>query len=297
MMKLGFFFLWVSFLLSEVSAVYTAAPYQLLYLYYAYKIEFTAMPVASRTIAKGCTHERVPGSAVEAAIVAQSLEGICTFGEFTRHIIGEESLPNYTGTGSTIDPDSSVADDLPQDRTAPQITYNSKKILPLYDNKGVPNIQLKPVINGITDAVQLARNTAAKNSDISAKLAPLLTKAIGYARIVAGFRIEDTVQFKKDSFNKFMKQWVKYLEPKIVVIFDLDGEKFLSTYTDIDTLGTIDNADANADPPLKQSDKDALLKWSNGYGVSFDKRAMNHLRNAAIFTAVQTRLSSSDTTC
>ena len=82
--------------LQSVNALNVAGPYELVYLYYVYKIEYATVPAGSRKIAPGCVHRPYTGNAAAplgvidaantAAAVAQGVVGICTFKEFYNRV-------------------------------------------------------------------------------------------------------------------------------------------------------------------------------------------------------------------
>ncbi|KFY49142.1 hypothetical protein V495_00698 [Pseudogymnoascus sp. VKM F-4514 (FW-929)] len=257
MKSLSFLVIWVLFLVNEVLALNTAVPYQLLYFYYGYKIEFSSLPAAERKIAVKCIHRAKPGTAegaaVEAAIAAQGLPGICTFGEFALHVLGKQSGKLYTGTGITIDPDSSAAKDFPTNEE--NGLRMSTKILS--DNK--PRA-LKDVIDVVTKQIQMSRSRAAASPDVSSKVTALLTKATGYVRIIVHWRLQDMASLKGVEFRKANPDWVKFIVMNKVDTFDLDGKKVLSSYEDIDIGKTI-----NAGTTLPAEEKDKLEAWSKKY--------------------------------
>jgi len=91
------FVFWLCVALQGANALNAAAPYEMVYLYYAYKMEYlTFKPPGSKKIAPGCTHRPFTGSAgapqaiIEQAInnaaSVQGVVGICTFNEFMNHI-------------------------------------------------------------------------------------------------------------------------------------------------------------------------------------------------------------------
>lgn len=261
MKLLSFLVIWVSCLLSRVLALNTAVPYQLLYFYYGYKIEFASLPAAERMIAPTCRHRAKPGTAegvaVEAAIAAQGLPGICTFGEFALEVLGKQSAKHYTGTGLTIDPDSSAAKDLPTDKTI-KLRMSTKLI-----RGTVKQPPLKDMLDSVTKQIQTSRSRAAASPDISSKVTALLAKAAGYVRIITQWRLEDMASLKEDAFRDKMSDWVDFIVINEVDAFDLDGKKVLLSYEDIDMGKTLDAATA-----LSGKDTSALKKWSEEYTAS-----------------------------
>ncbi|KFX89522.1 hypothetical protein V490_06963 [Pseudogymnoascus sp. VKM F-3557] len=266
MKSLSFLVIWVLCLVNEVLALNTAVPYQLLYFYYGYKIEFSSLPAAERKIAVKCTHRAKPGTAegaaVEAAIAAQGLPGICTFGEFALHVLGKKSGKLYTGTGITIDPDSSAAKDFPTNEA--NGLRMSTTILP-----GETQRPLKVIIDAVTKQIQISRSRAAASPDVLSKVTALLTKATGYVRIIVQWRLQDMASLKGVDFREKNSKWVEFIVMNKVDTFDLDGKKVLSSYEDIDIGKTI-----NAGTTLSAEDKEKLETWSKAY-TDLDK-VQNH---------------------
>lgn len=268
MKLLSFLVIWVSCLLSKVLALNTAVPYQLLYFYYGYKIEFASLPAAERMISPTCRHRAKPGTAegaaVEVAIAAQGLPGICTFGEFVLNVLGKQTGKHYTGTGLTIDPDSSAAKDLPTDKTI-KLRMSTRLIR---DNE--KQLPLKNMIDAVTKQIQTSRSRAAASPDISSKVTALLPKAAGYVRIITQWRLEDMASLKEDEFRAKNTDWVDFIvmDPAVDA-FDLDGEKVLFSYKDINIGKTIDAATT-----FSAEEKDKLKTWSDAY-VKLDS-VQNH---------------------
>jgi hypothetical protein len=88
---------WLSVALQGVNALNAAAPYEIVYLYNAYKMEFlTFTSPGSRKIAPGCTHVPYTGNPAAhpaiintnlvASAIAEGVVGICTFNESMRHV-------------------------------------------------------------------------------------------------------------------------------------------------------------------------------------------------------------------
>jgi hypothetical protein len=87
---------WLSVVLQSVNALNAAGPYELVYLYYAYKMEYATVAAGSRKIAPGCVHTPFAGNAAAplgvidaantAAAVTQGVVGICTFYEFWHQV-------------------------------------------------------------------------------------------------------------------------------------------------------------------------------------------------------------------
>lgn len=87
---------WLSVALQGVDALNAAAPYEMVYLYNAYKMEYLTVPAGSRKIAPGCRHTPYTGNPAaplaliaantNAASIAQGVVGICTFNEFMQHV-------------------------------------------------------------------------------------------------------------------------------------------------------------------------------------------------------------------
>ncbi|PSK38024.1 hypothetical protein B9Z65_1215 [Elsinoe australis] len=81
-----------------VYANQNAAPYELMWYYDAYKIQWRGG--GPKTIATGFTHTLGTNTKFEDAAKDQGLDGICTFDEFVRHIAGN----HYTGFKTSADP-------------------------------------------------------------------------------------------------------------------------------------------------------------------------------------------------
>jgi hypothetical protein len=87
---------WLSVALQGVNALNAAAPYEMVYLYNAYKMEFLTVAAGSRKIAPDCTHTPFTGNAasplgqintnINAAAITKGVVEICTFYEFMQHV-------------------------------------------------------------------------------------------------------------------------------------------------------------------------------------------------------------------
>lgn len=87
---------WLCVALQGVDALNAAAPYEMVYLYNAYKMEYITVAAGSRKIAPGCTHTPFTGNAasplgqinanINAAAITEGVVGICTLYEFMQHV-------------------------------------------------------------------------------------------------------------------------------------------------------------------------------------------------------------------
>ena len=85
---------WFSLILQEVNALNAVGPYEAVYFYSAYKMEFATRPAGSRTIAVGARANAMPALApphvVELAFIAETVAagmfGICSFDHFLKWI-------------------------------------------------------------------------------------------------------------------------------------------------------------------------------------------------------------------
>ena len=88
---------WLSAVLQGVAALNAAQPYEMVYMYTAYKLEFQTVAAGQRKIAPGCTHRPLPPRVTagplydaEQAFLADAatagLAGICSFNDFYRWV-------------------------------------------------------------------------------------------------------------------------------------------------------------------------------------------------------------------
>jgi hypothetical protein len=309
-MRFAIFILWTSALLGEVHALNNALPFEVLNYYYSYKAEYKLNPSMGRLIGFNCEHkkdESLAGQAVELAILAQGLEGICTFDEFTRNILIEQRKPLYTvgGTGLTIDPDSSVRTNFPGP-DKPQFLYDITELLPTYaPAAGEEKLPLEKAIDLVGSAVDRARYSAQANTGALSEVDTMLEKAIGYIKIATQYRIGDQYNPKIKSLGSVKGNAVRL--PTIeenkpaTTILDIDGTS-LGTYANkavpeiyynIDIKATI----ANANPPLTASHKEALLKWSKNGFPGTNGNDITHSNVLKSLNTASSHLSSTDFRC
>lgn len=158
-------------------ALNAAVPYEILYYYYSYKIEYMLLPASLRLIGTGCTHSKVNGAAgdaVEVAIQVQGLKGICNYDEFVEHVLKDAALPDYnnghrlpmnedsTYFSATIDPDSSVANNFILRDPDNWILYNQKSIMPTFVPIDATEIKNPPapLIKSLSNKVNQAQVTS-----------------------------------------------------------------------------------------------------------------------------------------
>lgn len=213
--------------------------YELLYFHHSYKAEFALVPQSKRTIGTGCGHTAgAAGSAVELAITAQGLQGICTFDEFVRHVLRGMDLDRYTtdSHGNTMDPDSKVSANFGQtnDRA---MGYSFKHIFPEVD---VHDRAESLVIKGVADAVQKARMATEAGPAVLSRVALMLPKIAGYISITSQYRISGQTEPKLKSLEVKSgadDRWVRYVALSEHKILDLDGKTEIASYSDLTRLG------------------------------------------------------------
>src|SRR6266487_3029394 len=105
----------LSVLLSEVWALNDAIPYELLWFYSAYKMDYKTHKAADRTIVRNCVHQPpISGAAaIEAAFIQETVDagvqGICHFDEFVKHVGGADfDKWRKSAAGWTLNPDVST---------------------------------------------------------------------------------------------------------------------------------------------------------------------------------------------
>lgn len=298
-MRLCIIVLWASVFLSELHAYNAAAPFELLYFYYSYKVEYMLAPSGSRTIATGCTHTRrggTAGEAVEAAILIQGLDGICTFDEFVHYVLQETERPKFTtgGNGFTIDPDSKVTANFNFDPNGHDLVYVIDNMIPGENVNGRPEGPLAPIIDAVADKVQIARGLGT-----SALEQEFLSKITTYTRICAQLRLGDQYEPKLASMNKITgsDKWIGYVVFEDKVIYDFDGTRInaytdangktiLDTYKDFNIDATLEKGGENLTPRNKMS----ILKWTTRFPIE-TRQTRSHMNNIASAIRVNTRFS------
>lgn len=176
-----------------------AAPFELLWYYTAYKIEWRS-GINPRNLATGCHHK--PSAAFDAAASAAGVSGICTFDEFIQHLDPKEMFQKFK-TGELLDPSDQV---VRQKWTAfliendnPRWQGNLKDLIP-ETNPAVAGKGPKPfapVIGEILGYVQDARDHAGDDHLIE----NWLQKSIAYIKAAAQVRMVDQASHLKDWFQ------------------------------------------------------------------------------------------------
>ncbi|KAH9218429.1 hypothetical protein DL95DRAFT_405820 [Leptodontidium sp. 2 PMI_412] len=226
---------WLAVALHEVNALNAAAPYEMTYLYYAYKMEFLTTPAESRRIARGCTHSPITGNAqnpfvqistnVEATAVAEGVQGMCTFFEFMRHVqtsgwkdamAGKDVVrPNDPASITnpltrTLNPDADrlagAVNDITTIETARLLT-KQEKIFSENDlaSMGGGTIAWAKQLETVSVVVEASRKEMAKRLNLDSTNAELkdafdrfqiwVDKAVGNLSTVHKFRVGDQARF------------------------------------------------------------------------------------------------------
>ncbi|KAL5352975.1 hypothetical protein ACLOAV_002924 [Pseudogymnoascus australis] len=283
-------FLWMIFLSIEVNANDLAFPFEMLFFYYSYKAEFTALPQGSRTIGKGCQHVTA-GADIEASMVAQGVAGICTFNEFVKEVLNKKHLSFYTHDGNdalidypsgrTIDPDHNVVGNFARKTNW---LYNTAALLDKY--RGKPPPAQATVFRDITDNIQTARRNAVTPSKLTSSLASI----VAYTKVATQYRIGAQALLQVAPLRLFPK-WSPYIHIPTADILGPDGSK-IGDYQFFDSTKTIDAAGDT----VSEQDKTDLKDWSINYPAS-DQPTINHMSVIYGGQDTITRVSSSDTSC
>lgn len=170
---------WLLVGLPIASALNEAAPYEIVYLYNAYKAEFATQPDPSkRKIATACPHQpepappNTPAGRVEAAFIQSTIDvgvvGICSFKDFVRHIgntgwrrYRSERLDpvNPVSEFNTLEPD---ADRIASHLRTQQIVGGRLLIEPHILIRGfVATAPFSDVVKSAADVIQTARKDRA----------------------------------------------------------------------------------------------------------------------------------------
>ncbi|KAI9729524.1 MAG: hypothetical protein M1818_008497 [Claussenomyces sp. TS43310] len=256
--------IWLTLCL-ETFALNAAAPFELLYFYSAYKIEWTSLDSSGRTIATGCRHSpnNFPAgeSAYAAAATAAGVKGICTFDEFVKYVGRTQSFIRYRYTAATITPDPATIKVKFQQTFGvyPALAYDPAKLLPTWASVRA-NTPLTPIIKQITNAVQTAREVV---TDANALVATEVANSKSYLQIIQQLRLKDQMKFMGQAITGFLRQTsfttLKYATDDINYP---NGNKF-DQYQRIDYDGTI-----ATEPGATQNEKVALRTAIETYGTS-----------------------------
>ena len=290
---------WLSVLFNAVTALNVAAPYEVMFFYSAYKMEFATVAKDSRTLAPGCTHVpklygdktgTSPPAIAETAFVNSAVDagiaGICSFDEFLKHI-GSSGWNGYKSSyqrGLTISPDVDTVIEYMGDLKngkgptgSNRLQFQEGKLLssatlatitPSTNKYGQTVYPYDNVLQKVTDAIQRARSAHAGGAG-----KPILDTWIDDAKklldTIHQYRIADSAKYLLDAARKDpshttspMSTYEKIVEKPV---FNPAGTQ-LDTYTAIDYEASF-NAAADAGTPLSQAQKDALDAFNNSYGT------------------------------
>ncbi|KFY47136.1 hypothetical protein V494_00157 [Pseudogymnoascus sp. VKM F-4513 (FW-928)] len=297
-MRFYIFALSASIIIGEACAMNVAVPYELLFFYHSYKAEFALLPQSKRTIGPRCGHTAgAANSAVELAITAQGLQGICTFDEFVRHVLIDLDRYTVDSHGNTIDPDSKVSANFDQANKA-SMRYIFKHIFPEVDLDDADKRAQPLLIEGLADAIQKARMTTEAGSAVLSRVALMLPKIAGYINIVSQYRISGQTEPKLKSLERLAggedKLWFRYVALSEHKILDLDGKTEIASYSDLDFDKTLANANAASD--LTSKNKRVLKDWSTKYPLS-DSKTTAHDNVIKATHYAHARISSADPSC
>ncbi|KAG4440016.1 hypothetical protein IFR05_004530 [Cadophora sp. M221] len=209
---------WLAVMLHGVNALNAAAPYEMTYLYYAYKMEFLTVPAASRRIAPGCYHSPVTGNIRdprvqisinnEATALAEGVVGICTFSEFMDHVETNATINNPITR--TLNPDAdrlaTTVNDITSIRnnrllTLPERIFSEAKLASL----GGRTVSWAKQLQTISSIVETSREEMAKRlklnpgdavvQDAADRFQTWAGKAINNLSAVHQFRVGDQARY------------------------------------------------------------------------------------------------------
>jgi hypothetical protein len=198
-MRQSLLLVWLTAVLG-IFALNDAAPFELLWYYTAYKIEWRS-GISPRSIATGCHH--APSTAFDATASAAGVSGICTFDEFVKHLDDKAMFKNFV-TGEPLDPkDEAVRqawtnylDTHGNPRWQGSLSKLIPETNPTVAGKGPK--PLAPVLGEILGYVQDARDHAGDDHLIDG----WLQKSIAYLKATSQIRTADQASHLKDWFQE-----------------------------------------------------------------------------------------------
>lgn len=214
-MRQSLVLVWLTAVLS-VFALNDAAPFEILWYYTAYKIEWRS-GISPRNIATGCRH--APSAAFDAAASAAGVSGICTFDEFVRHFDSRDVLENFA-TGQPLDPsDQEVRQswtDYLDTHGNPRFQGSLSRIIPATDPAvtGRPQVGLAPILREVLGYVQDARDYAGDDHLIDG----WLRKSISYLKAASQIRTADQAKHLKNWFQEIFEDPIHWTRDPAYII-------------------------------------------------------------------------------
>lgn len=208
----------------EVLALDSAAPYEMMYFYAAYKAEWlSGMPVLQRQIAIGCKRGKYSPGDFDAQAAAAGVKGMCSFDDFVKFVGTERTFADYhySEVGNMWNMEqywSQIKDKfaqykLPGASADDRYRDDLQKLLPKA-NFGAAIEPFEPAVKGVANALQAARivtpNLAAVEDQ--AKYAK------EFARIALQFRNMSGLQAPKDTINAYFAKLAKTKQPNPFVL-------------------------------------------------------------------------------
>ena len=195
-MRHSLLLVWLTAVLG-VSALNAAVPFQLLWYYTAYKIEWRS-GISPRNIATGCHH--APSAAFDAVASAAGVSGICTFDEFVHHLDDKAEIKTFT-TGEPLDPNDQAVRQAWNDYLSTRKNLRWQGSLSRLISETHPAVAgkagLTPVISELLGCVQDARDYASDDRLIDG----WLKKSIAYLKATSQIRMADQAPHLKDWFQ------------------------------------------------------------------------------------------------
>lgn len=188
---------WLTAVLS-VFALNDAVPFELLWYYTAYKIEWRS-GISPRNIATGCRH--APSAAFDAAASAAGVSGICTFDEFVKHLDSKDLFKDFA-TGAPLDPKDQTVRQAWTKFLSTRENIRWQGSLSRLISETNPSVAgkagLTPVIVELLGCVQDARDYAGDDHLIDV----WLKKSTAYLKATSQIRMVDQAPHLKDWFEK-----------------------------------------------------------------------------------------------
>jgi hypothetical protein len=192
-----------------------AAPFELLWYYTAYKIDFKS---GRKTLASGCKPHRHDAS-FDTAAAAAGVQGICTFDEFVQHVAQNDRWENFH-TDQPLDPDEKMVKTLfdayagkyPATAVTPeepgkQWRLNMANLLPHNTHIGTgPTDPLGPALQEVLKTIQASRSLAPGDTTIQG----WVDKGASFASIATQYRQKDQNTVTRKWFRRSTLETIKW---------------------------------------------------------------------------------------
>ncbi|KAK3676824.1 hypothetical protein LTR78_003028 [Recurvomyces mirabilis] len=266
-------------------ALKEAAPFEVLWYYQAYKIEWKSVDSSKRQIAGGCTHKSGVDLAFDDAAAAAGVAGICTIDEFTQYLGGKTYKNKFT-SGEGLEPNDQKfqayfmklqdsAKKFEWRVVMPRLLPKTNPLVTLSTTPGERDKPLAPVIDQLKAWVQGYRDLAPSDSVIQG----WVDKSIPYLKAATQYRIRDQLQFTQ--------AYCAELNPGTTNLWTTNPDYYITEAILLED-GT-ETGDASTKYDLQKASLDPTAK---AFSVDDYNNAMKAARNGQAYTHGSTTVGS-----